>query len=70
MPDAENVRQWIVHVTGPATYVPPGKTESRPSPYAGRKFAVKVTLQVPQSPISAGRPAPTFLPASLTHPAR
>jgi len=44
VPSSDNTQEWIAHIVGPATYVPPGATEARPSPYAGRKFAVKVTF--------------------------
>ena len=43
-PSETNALEWLVHIDGPATYMPPNATAERPSPYAGRRFAVKVTF--------------------------
>ncbi len=41
MPSESNVFEWIVHLDGPATYMPANTDVERPSPYAGRRFTVK-----------------------------
>ena len=57
--------KWTALVSGPATYVPPGATESRPCPYAGRKFHVEVSFP-PEYPFK--RPDVKFRAEAFWHP--
>ena len=52
--NGDNAREWIAQIVLPATYLPSGDSAERPSPYAGRRFTLRVTfpdtypLQAPQ----------------------
>jgi ubiquitin-protein ligase len=64
-PSEGNALEWLVQLDGPATYVPPNSAAERPSPYAGRRFALKVVFPE-QYPFKA--PALTFREGVMYHP--
>jgi len=39
-----NAREWVAQIVLPATYLPSGDSAERPSPYAGSRFALRVTF--------------------------